>query len=143
MSINMVCISGNLVADAEVRPYQEGREVLSFSVAVNESMPDGNGGWTSRASFFRCARFGNVRGVAPYLTKGTHVTISGRLRQSRWEKDGERRTAVEIIVGPQGIDFASPKSARGASMVDDAQEAENPPAASVPEAELYDEDVPF
>lgn len=143
MSINMVCISGNLVADAEVKSFQGDKEVLSFSVAVNESIPDGNGGWAARASFFRCVRFGNVRGVAPYLTKGTHVTISGRLRQSRWERDGERRSSVGIIVSPQGIDFTSSRRGKGAGEADFTQVAESAPGASDQEEDLYDEEVQF
>lgn len=145
MSVNTVSLSGNLVADAEVRPTNGGKEMLLFRVAVTESVPDGEGNWVRRPSFFNCVKFGNVRGVAPYLSKGTYVAVCGRLREQRWEKDGKRRSAVEVIVSPQGLDFVTrdrpkdkvapvegPEGAQGAD-----------PGAYDPDDGLYDEDVVF
>ena len=37
-------------------------------------------------------------GVAPILAKGMAVTVEGRLRFSRWERDGQVRTKLDVVV---------------------------------------------
>mgnify|MGYP001750868778 CR=1 FL=1 len=36
MSINRVCVTGNLTRDPELRATQSGSQVLSFGIAVND-----------------------------------------------------------------------------------------------------------
>lgn len=68
-------IIGNLVQDAEVKQTKEGKEFISFRVAVTESA-----GEEKRTTYFdvNCAR----SGVLDYLKKGRQVYISGRLSLS-------------------------------------------------------------
>ena len=66
------------------------------------------------------------------LPKGTKVTIEGHLRYSSWEKDGERRSNVGIIVDE--LEFMS----RREGGQDDQAQASASPAPAV-----YDEDIPF
>lgn len=91
-NLNRVVVSGNLTRDAQLRTTTGGTSILSFTVAVNERRKDG----TEEASFLDCVMFNSER-IATYLTKGRKVGISGRLRQSRWEQDGQKRSRVEII----------------------------------------------
>jgi single-strand DNA-binding protein len=95
---NVVSINGRLVREAELRFSTSGAVVLRFSIAVNRSVKKGDK-WEDEASFFDCAMFGKMaEGVSEYLSKGKQVSIIGELVQNRWEKDGEKRSKVEIIV---------------------------------------------
>ena len=140
MSINKVAISGNIGSAPELRATSSGKFVLTFSVAVNERIPDGNGGWTDRANWIKVAVFGNRASALEHiLKKGTKVAVSGRLRQNSYEKDGQKRNSVEIVADE--VDIMSTRSAE--STDDYGSEPEPNPAPAQEAAGVYDEDVPF
>ena len=131
MSINRVNISGNLTRDPEMRHTASGMQVLSFGMAVNDRAKDANGEWVDRPNFIDCTMFGaRAEAVSRYIYKGSKVAIEGKLRWSQWEKDGQKRSKIEVIVDE--IEFMSRRE-------DGAQQ--QPSAAPVPD--VYDEDIPF
>ena len=100
MSINRVCISGNLTRDPVLRSTSGGMSVLSMGVAVNDRRKNQQTGqWEDYPNFVDCTLFG-TRGekLAQYLAKGSKVAIEGKLRYSSWDKDGQRRSKLEVIV---------------------------------------------
>ncbi len=137
MSINHSVISGNLTRDAELRTTQSGMSVLSLSVAVNDRRKNPQTGeWEDCPNYIDCTLFGS-RGekLQRHLLKGTKVALEGKLRWSSWEKDGQRRSKIEIVV--DDLEFIGrPANSDG-----------RPPAescAAQPEPSgLYDQDVPF
>lgn len=134
MSINRVNISGNLTRDPETRRTAGGTAVMSFGVAVNERAKDANGEWVDRPNFVDCTMFGTrAEAVGRYLSKGSKVAIEGKLRYSSWEKDGQKRSKLEVIVDE--IEFMSRRE-------DGSQVAASQPAAA-PVPDVYDEDIPF
>ena len=100
MSINRVCISGNLTRDPELRSTAGGTSVMGFGVAVNERRKNGQTGeWEDYPNFVDCTLFGKrAEALEQYLSKGAKVAIDGRLRYSSWEKDGQRRSKLGVIV---------------------------------------------
>ena len=100
MSINRVIISGNLTRDPELRQTQSGMAVLSFGVAVNDRRKNpSTGEWEDYPNFVDCTMFGaRANSLANYLSKGTKVSIEGKLRWSQWERDGQKRSKLEVIV---------------------------------------------
>lgn len=100
MSINRVLISGNLTRNAELRQNASGLPVLGLGVAVNDRRRNqASGAWEDYTNFIDCTMFGTrAEGIAPYLTKGTKVAIEGKLRWSQWERDGQKRSKIEVIV---------------------------------------------
>lgn len=110
MSINRVVISGNLTRDPEIRSAQNsGVNILTFGVAVNDRRRNPQTGeWEDYANFIDCVLFGNR---ADYLSrtlhKGTKVVVEGKLRYSTWERDGQRRSKIEVVV--DDVDFVSPR----------------------------------
>ena len=100
MSINRVNISGNLTRDSELRATAGGVQVLRFGVAVNDRRRNPESGeWEDYPNFVECVMFGaRAEAVGRYLLKGTKVAIEGKLRYSSWEKDGQRRSKLEVIV---------------------------------------------
>ena len=113
MGINRVVISGNLTRDPELRRTQSGMAILSFGVAVNDRRRNPQTGeWEDYANFVDCTMFG-ARGesLSNILTKGMKVAIEGKLRYSQWERDGQRRSKLEVIVDE--IEFMSSRQGGG------------------------------
>ena len=96
--MNIVAINGRLTKDAELKYTSGGMAIATFSLASNRSVKKGDK-WEDEANFFECTMFGkSAEAVKQYLTKGQQVSISGELRQERWEKDGQKQSRVTIIV---------------------------------------------
>lgn len=142
MSINRVNISGNLTRDPELRTTQSGAHVLSFGVAVNDRRKNPQTGeWEDYPNFIDCTMFGSrAEAVKRYLSKGSKVAIEGKLRYSQWERDGQKRSKLEVIVDE--IEFMSRSDNQSAPMQNQSAPATN--GVPVPPApDVYDEDIPF
>jgi len=123
MGINKVLIAGNLTRDPELKPTQSGMQVLKLGVAVNGYRKDpSTGDWAEYPNFIDCTMFGNrAESVARFMSKGSKVAIEGKLRWSQWERDGQKRSKVEVIVDE--IEFMSTRF-RG----EDVKEFDNLPS---------------
>lgn len=139
MSINRVIISGNLTRDPELRSTATGMPVLSFGVAVNDRRKNNQTGeWEDYPNFLDCTMFGTrAESLSRYLTKGTKVSIEGKLRWSQWERDGQKRSKVEIIVDE--LEFMSSRNSGEGSYSAPVNAAPMIDASSP----IYDEDIPF
>lgn len=161
MSINRVIISGNLTRDPELRQTAGGMPVLGFGVAVNDRRKNSQTGeWEDYPNFVDCTMFGTrAQAVAKYLSRGSKVSIEGKLRWSQWERDGQKRSKLEVIVDE--IEFMSSRNNAGDSgsygdnygnnggyaggYAAPANAGMSAPrqAAPVVDASVYDEDIPF
>lgn len=148
MSINRVLVTGDLTRDPELRATQSGSQVLSFGIAVNDRRKNQQTGeWEDYPNFVDCTMFGTrAEKIANYIAKGSKVAIEGKLRYSSWEKDGERRSKLEVIVDE--IEFMSRRDEQGGAVISTPVPAPVRPAAPrqaapVAAAEVYDEDIPF
>lgn len=95
-----ITVAGGITKDAVTRSTQSGDKVTGFSVAVGEGFGD-----NKRTLYFDCTLWGK-RGesLAPYLTKGGKVAVSGEL--STRERDGKtyltvRADQVTLLGGKQ------------------------------------------
>ena len=139
MSINRVNISGNLGTEPELRATSGGMAVLSFQVAVNDRVKQQDGTWTDRPNWVSCTMFGTrAEKLAQYLHKGSKVAIEGKLRWSQWEKDGQKRSKLEVIVDE--IEFLS-RGQEQPSVRQERPQQQTQQRNQVPD--LYDEDIPF
>lgn len=146
MSINRVIISGNLTRDPELRSTASGLPVLGFGVAVNDRRKNQQTGeWEDYPNFIDCTMFGaRADSLSRFLSKGAKVAIEGKLRWSQWERDGQKRSKIEVIVDE--LEFMSSRNDSGAPA--SAAPAPQPtPVQSAPEiaitSSVYDEDIPF
>lgn len=100
MSINRVNISGNLTRDPELRSTAGGTQVLTFGVAVNDRRRNPQSGeWEDVPNYIDCVVFGNrAEPLSRFLSKGMKVAIEGKLRWNSWERDGQKRSKIEVIV---------------------------------------------
>lgn len=127
MSINSVTIAGNLTRDFELRATSSGFPIGTMSIAVNERVKV-NDEWTDKPNYFDVVLLGKrAEIIAQYLVKGTKVCVSGKLRWSQWERDGEKRSKVEIIA--EDVEFMSRRESAG--------------SANPAQSTMYEEDLPW
>lgn len=134
MSINSVCISGFLTRDPDLRHTSGGTAILGFGVAVNDRRRNPHTQeWEDYPNFVDVTVFGaRAEALSRYLSKGTKVALSGKLRYSSWERDGQKRSKLEVIA--EEIEFLSRDG-------DVSRTAAPQPAPQYPEVAY--EDVPF
>ena len=145
MSINRVVISGNLTRDPELRMTQSGMAILSFGVAVNDRKknPQTNE-WEDRVNFVDCTVFGKwAESLSDRLSKGMKVAIEGKLRYSQWEREGQKRSKLEVAVDE--IEFMSRNQSQNRSNqgYDDYHQNVRRQQADYAQNDLYDDDCPF
>lgn len=133
MSINKAIITGHLTRDPEVRFTASGTAVMGIGVAVNDRRKNpSTGEWEDYPNFIDCTMFGaRAESVSNFLSKGSKVAIEGRLHYSSWEKDGQKRSKIEVIIDEIEFMTAKDKGTQGL------------PAAPAPAVSVYDEDIPF
>jgi single-strand DNA-binding protein len=104
-SINRVVLVGRLTRDPELRSTTNGKQVVSFSIAVDKRFKPQDG--SSDADFFRISAWEKTAEfVANYLTKGRLVAVDGRLQSRKYTaQDGTEREVVEVVAeNVQGLD---------------------------------------
>lgn len=148
MSINRVTITGNLTRDPEMRQTAgNGTAVLNLGVAVNDRRRNPKTGeWENHPNFIDCVMFGNrAQSVSQYLHKGSKVAIEGKLRYSSWEKDGQRRSKLEVVIDE--IEFMDARQQSQAPQYQPAPQMAAPqyqaPTQAPAQAEFYAQDVRF
>jgi len=101
-SLNKVTIIGNLGKDPEIRSFQNGGRVASFSVATSESWKDKQSGdKKERTEWHRVSVMNDalVGVVEKYVRKGTKVYLEGQLETRKWtDKDGQEKYTTEIVL---------------------------------------------
>lgn len=116
-SINQVILMGRLTRDPELRTTPSGKNVCSFSLAVDRAF-----GQDDSADFFDITAWDKLGElVNQYLSKGRRCLVQGRLSYRAWEQDGQKRSKVEVIAtdvtfldGPSGDSDTAPRSSGGA-----------------------------
>lgn len=154
MSINSAIISGNIGREPEIRATQSGTSVLTFSLAVNERVKKGDE-WTDYTNWFDVCVFGRrADSLGRILAKGMKVAVAGHLRYSQWERDGQKRSKVEVIAddvdimqrrdgsqGQQGGSYGQQQQQQGNYSQQRQYAHQN--GYQQPEMDVYDEDMPF
>ena len=121
--INQVSISGRVSNDPVLRGQGESA-ILAFSICVNERRRNQDGEWEDVPNFIDCALFGKrAETLSDMVHKGDDAFAAGKLRQSTWEKDGQRRSRTEINVKDF---FFYPKKAKEAPQPSDPYTEEIP-----------------
>jgi len=129
--MNNITALGNLASDAELRHIPNGTPVLSFTVA-NEC----GYGKKKTVNWLRCSLFGaRAEKLAPHFLKGTKLVVTGELTLREWEKDGQKRTSLEVKVN----DFAFAGDGRKESAPQQSK-PQAAPAAPLPD---LDDEIPF
>lgn len=93
-----ITITGNLVADPELKYTNSGQAVANMRVCSTEKVYR-NGNWEDGDQLFLNVTAWKqlAENAAESLRKGSRVTVAGNLKQRSYEnRDGERRTFYEV-----------------------------------------------
>jgi single-strand DNA-binding protein len=125
-------MTARLTGDAKISTLKNDRQVVNFSVAINDSYKaKGSNEVTKVVTYVQCDYWVNP-GIAIYLTKGTLVELQGRIGVSAYTgKDGEAKATLTFHVNT--IKLHGKTSAK-----DEAPIKENTAAALEPA-----DDLPF
>jgi len=103
-SVNKVILIGNLGRDPEVRAFQNGGRVASFSIATSDTWKDkATGERKERTEWHRISVMNDnlVTVCERYLKKGAKVYIEGQLETRKWtDKDGQEKYTTEVVLRP-------------------------------------------
>lgn len=106
--MNVITVCGRATTDIELKTTQTGKEVASFSLAVERDFsPEGK-----VTDFIPITAWGKTAEFASkYFSKGRMMIVGGSLRQKSFvDKDGNKRTTYEIVAN--NIWFAGDKATR-------------------------------
>ncbi|WP_188259541.1 single-stranded DNA-binding protein [Azospirillum tabaci] len=106
--MNVWTFTGRLGADGELRSTQSGEKVLGFRVANDVGFGD-----RKTTQWVDCSIWGRrAEALAPHLTKGKAVVISGEVTIREFEKrDGTRGAGLSVRVNE--IDFTGGREGEG------------------------------
>lgn len=89
-------IIGRLTRDAQISTLPNDKQVVNFSVAVNDSYRNKQGERVDHTEYFNCAYWISTN-VAKVLTKGTLVELNGRVSANAWiGGDGEAHATLNF-----------------------------------------------
>lgn len=106
--LNICALQGRLARDPELRQTTTGKQVATFTMAVDRGRKDANGksvaDWIPVIAWERTAEF-----AYKWLTKGQMVAVDGRLQSRTYTaKDGTNRTVLEVVAN--NINFCGSKA---------------------------------
>ena len=83
-----------------MRVTPTGVNILNFGMAVNDRRKNqSTGEWEDYPNFVDCVLIGNrAESLSKILRKGMKVFVDGKLHYSSWEKDGQKRSKIEVTV---------------------------------------------
>lgn len=138
--INKVILTARLTRDPEMRRTQSGMAIMSMGVAFNDRRKNAQTGeWEDQGNFADAVMFGaRAESLANYLHKGSRVAVEGKLRWSQWERDGQKKSKLEIMVDELVMLDQKPQGASSGN----APQYQSGPAQYV-EASVYDDDIPW
>lgn len=126
--MNTVCLIGRACQDIELKTTTSGIPVCSFKLAVPRSYVK-QGDERDTDFFVIVAWRQTAEFLSKYFHKGSAMAIEGTLQSREYEKDGQKRTAIEVVANR--VSFCEKKA--------DSVPA---PAAAAQESIAYDE-LPF
>lgn len=117
--MNIVAIMGRLVADPELRTTTGGVNMARFRIACDRSFA--RQGEQRQTDFLDVVAWRNTADfVCKYFSKGSLIALQGRLQTRQYQdKNGNNRTAVEIVAEQVSFTGEKAKSAPAAPDPDD------------------------
>jgi single-strand DNA-binding protein len=98
--LNVVCATGWLTRDCEIRVTGNGVKVGQFVIAVENRYKSGEE-WVDNTVFLRLAVFNErAESLAPNLFKGREIGVYGKLELDEWtDADGRERSELSVMAG--------------------------------------------
>lgn len=101
-SLNKATLIGNLGRDPEIRQTNDGKEIVSFSIATSETWKDRvTGEKKEKTEWHRVVVFNEslVGVIKNYAKKGMKVYLQGSIHTRKWlDNSGQEKYTTEIIL---------------------------------------------
>jgi single-strand DNA-binding protein len=95
---NQVQLIGNLGSDPDLKEFGEKKKLAKISIATNESYVNVKGERVTETQWHNVIAWGKqAEYLEKYTKKGQQIAISGKLVNSSYEKDGEKRYKTEVV----------------------------------------------
>jgi single-strand DNA-binding protein len=95
--VNKVILIGHSGKDPEIRAFENGKKVASFSLATTEIYKDKNGERVEKTEWHNINFWGPlVDVIEKYVRKGSKLYIEGKLRTRSYEQDGVKKYSTDI-----------------------------------------------
>lgn len=96
--MNKVILLGRVGKDPEVRKFDNGGQVVSFSLATTARWRNKEGEKQERTEWHNVIVNGKLSEIAEkYIAKGSQVLIEGEIRYREYEKEGVKKYITEIF----------------------------------------------
>lgn len=97
---NRVQLIGNVGNDPEIRTFEDGKKLVTLSIAMNESYKNKKGEKIEDTQWHYVKAWGKIADIIEkYVTKGKEIAIEGKLIHREYEsKTGEKRYITEIVI---------------------------------------------
>lgn len=107
MADTTVTVVGNVTRDPEVRFTPNGKTVVTFGVAVNKRVKEGNEWVDGEPEFYDVKAWDTLgENLAESIVQGNRVLVVGRLDFRSWEADdGSKRSKIELVADHAGPDL--------------------------------------
>ena len=97
LQFSRVIQAGSLARDPELKTFGES-VVCNLCIATNRKFKS-KGELCEEVAFIECEAWGHVAEfISKWFTQGSGIHIEGRLKQDNWEKDGEKRSKIKIVI---------------------------------------------
>jgi single-strand DNA-binding protein len=94
---NNVQLIGRLGNDPELRTFESGKKMATFSMATNETYYNNKGEKVEDTQWHNIVAWGKKTDIIEnYLKKGSEIAIQGKLINRKYEKDGITKYITEI-----------------------------------------------
>ena len=125
---NKITLIGRLTRDIDLKYTTTGTAIAAVSLASNRSVKKQDN-WETEVSYFDANIYGRMaENLKPYLIKGRMILIAGRLKQDRWEKDGQKFSRIKIEV--EEVQLLGGKSSES---LNNSNEREQPQFSAIPQ----------
>ena len=139
MDLNNYSVIGRMTRDLDERAFAytpNGKARLNISIAVNDGYGD-----NQYTSYFDVVVWGKTaENIKPYLGKGKQICINGRLRQDRWESNGQKNSRVVIVA--ETVQLLGGRD-NGAGSGGNYQQPAQQQASAYNNGGEFSEDIPF
>lgn len=139
MDLNNYSVIGRMTRDLDERSFayiSNGKARLNISIAVNDGYGD-----NQYTSYFDVVVWGKTaENIKPYLGKGKQICINGRLRQDRWESNGQKNSRVVIVA--ETVQLLGGRD-NGAGSGGNYQQPAQQQAPAYNDGRDFPEDIPF
>ena len=99
-SVNKIFLLGNCGQEPQVKVFDNGDSITTFSLATSDQWTDKQGEKRESTEWFTCVAYRQLAKIAAdFVKKGSKVFVEGRINTRSWEKEGVKqyRTEVEVL----------------------------------------------